>query len=95
MYVHPCDVGHIVAWLNGVRAYEIFFGDPLSRVHWLELRRRAIEARGWSDEARGCWVEMQERGLSPEQVIDELLLIEIAVLQSAQSVLAAGSISAS
>jgi len=95
MYVQPCDVAHFVTWLNGVGIYEDLCGDEIDRRQWLEWRKQSIEARGWAEAACGCWVEMQERGLSPAAIIDELLVIETAVLQAAQSALAVRSIQAS
>src|SRR4051794_24912570 len=48
----------------------------------LEIRQQATTARGWRWEASGPVPEMRERGLSEEQIADELFAIEIAAWQS-------------
>lgn len=76
MYVGCNDVERMVHFLNGFRV-------ALAALLGLELqyavRRQIEESRGWSHDAMHVYHRMVEQGMSPEQVIDELVAIEIDV----------------
>ena len=87
MYLGSIKADLAVAWLNGLRAYESFIAKEIDEVQWHEFRRRSVESRGLEWSARHPADEMLERGMEDAEVVDALLLIEIAVLESACSFL--------
>ena len=86
-YVHPLNVNRVVSWLNGFQVYERFAEPVIDRNRWFELRRHAIESRGLNDDSGGPAAEMRRRKWPAAKIIDELLVIEIAILESARTVL--------
>jgi hypothetical protein len=79
MYFQPVAPVAVIHWLNGLRVGFAFAGLEWSQ----EYRRLAVERRGLKFRA-AAWEtqELQERGLCPEAVADELLAIEIEMWQS-------------
>jgi hypothetical protein len=76
MYFGEVDVGAAMHFLNGVGlAIFVWLGED----H--EIRNQVIAARGWHRNAMHPSGEMIERGLTPAQVIDEMLVIEIETIR--------------
>lgn len=73
--IGPVAVGH---WLHGLRTGFSFVG-----LEWpSKYRRSVVESRGWEyGDAAGEIPALERRGLSPEEVADELLAIEIDTWQ--------------
>lgn len=79
MYFLPMVPSSAIHWIHGLRTGFSFVGLEWSP----EYRRRAVERRGLSFRAAAHEAsELQERGLSDEAIIDELLAIEIEMWQS-------------
>lgn len=79
MYFGAVAVEPAVHWLNGFQAavYSLLgVRDP-----HLDVRQAVVESRGWEFLARHPSSEMSERGLTPGEVIDELLSIEVEILR--------------
>jgi hypothetical protein len=87
MYLGSLRSDLAVAWLNGFRGSERFISKEISDDRWHDIRKQAVESRGLTWSARHPSDELRERGFSEREIIDELLLIEIAVLKAAQSFL--------
>jgi hypothetical protein len=79
MYFGKVDVLAAVQFLNGFQfAIGAAFGFDRER----RLREQVVKARGWRwFAALHPYEEMIRRGMPPERVIDELLVIEIEVLR--------------
>ena len=86
LYIGPRDDGAIWSlntFLAGVNATSKLFGVSWDRFD-RDIRRDVLAERGWqldSQGPNGIWHAMFDQGMSMEAVIDELLVIEIAVLQ--------------
>ncbi len=50
--------------------------SPADQAYWAVLSQR-----GWKVSPAGPWVEMQEKGLSEEEIVTELLTIQIEALK--------------
>lgn len=73
MYFSPVEPNVVIHWLLGVR-----IGLMANGIDWSPDDRRAIvEARGLRFGASWEADQLADRGLSPEQVVDELLSIEV------------------
>jgi|GEM_PF-2679578 len=70
-------IGHVAMlhWIHGLYTALSFMGADVDP-HW-KHRNAAVERRGL--EVRMCWNEdeLEKRGLTPAEVVDELLAIEI------------------
>jgi hypothetical protein len=78
MYLGAVAVAPAIAWLDGfAAAVSALYGGEGE----LAARERVLTARGWSWSARHPAEEMAERGLSPAEVVDELLAVECDVLR--------------
>jgi hypothetical protein len=76
MYFGSLDVDAAKHYLNGVElALLAFVQNPI------ETRLQVLADRGWRVNALGPSVEMIERGMSPAEMIDELLVIEIETIR--------------
>jgi hypothetical protein len=77
MYVQPLDVANVQSFLGGfvVGSFAADFELP----H--ELAWTAQERRGWEQSALGPVRQMRERGMSEEEIMDELIEIQILRLQ--------------
>ncbi len=78
MYFDPISPVAVIYWLGGLRTGCWLFG-----LNWsLEHRRKTLLRRGL--EFGAAWEDDQlvRRGLTPEEVVDELLAIEIEMWQS-------------
>ena len=79
MYFLPMVPSSAIHWIHGLRTGFSFAGLEWSPEH----RRPAVERRALCFRAATNEVsELQERGLSDEAIIDELLAIEIEMWQS-------------
>jgi hypothetical protein len=73
MYFRPMSPAVVIDWMTGLRTGMLAWG-----VFWpSENRTAALAARDIVPNA--CWEvdELEQRGLTPEQIVDELLAIEI------------------
>lgn len=78
MYLGDVTVDAAVQWLNGfTTSVKMLSGGQGD----YEARRQVLESRGWSFTGQHPSLEMVERGLPTDEVIDELLLIESEVLR--------------
>ena len=75
MPVEPIAVNH---WIHGLH-----IGCSLVGLEWsVRFRQAAVERRGLTFSAAGETHELEQRGLSPEEVVHELLSIEIEMWES-------------
>lgn len=65
------------AFCMGVNCAILVFGGKLSH----ELHLKALESRGWKFTSTDGLDLMQERGLSEEQIVEELLRLQIIYLE--------------
>lgn len=78
MYLGTIDVPSADSFLYGFRVGCFACGRDLS----LAVRERVTTAHGWEWSARGPIEEMRERGLSEEEIVDELFAIEISAWEA-------------
>jgi len=83
MYFQPVTVEAAESFLGGFRVACLVSG-AIEDADWLDLQ----ESRGWKSNAMGPVGEMRERGLTEEQIIDELIELENIAFQRSS---AAGS----
>lgn len=78
MYFSPIGPVAVEHWLHGLRTGFSFVG-----LEWpSKYRQSVVESHGWEyGGAAGEIPELERRGLTPEEVADELLAIEIDVWQ--------------
>jgi hypothetical protein len=77
MYFGDMNIDAATHFLNGLEsAVSAWLAED---VFW-RARQEVIKGRGWTFNARHPSAEMSERGLSPGQIIDEMLVIEIDIL---------------
>lgn len=79
MFFGAVAVEPAVHWLHGFETAAMSLlgiRDP-----HLEVRQAVLESRGWEFTARHPSSDMIERGLSPGEIIDELLSIEVEILR--------------
>ena len=73
IYIGNVEPRFLECFLNGFYAcYGIYGGD---RETYAELRKQTLESRGWKSSLLSA--EMERRGLSAEQCVEEVLDIEI------------------
>src|SRR6266540_4309860 len=73
MFLKDVDPSATINWLNGFMAA---VSTLTGRMHH-KFHEQAYRQRGWEFSARGPWVEMQERGLEEDAIVDELFALEI------------------
>jgi hypothetical protein len=78
MYFGKVGVEAAVQFLNG---FQVAVGAICGFEREGQLREQVIKGRGWPWSAMHPSREMVRRGMSPEAVIDELLVIEIEVIR--------------
>jgi hypothetical protein len=78
MYLGTVDVPSAENFLNGFQVGCFACGQDIP----LEIRERVTTARGWGWSAKGPIEEMRERGLTEEEIVDELFAIEIAAWEA-------------
>ncbi len=78
MYLGTVDVPSAECFLNGFVVGCFACGRDLP----LEIHEQVTIARGWTWSAARPIDEMRERGLTEEQVVDELFAIEIAAWEA-------------
>ena len=78
MYFGEVDVEAAVQFLNG---FQVAVGALCGFDRGRELREQVVRGRGWRWSAMHPSHEMLRRGMKPEAVIDELLVIEIEVVR--------------
>jgi hypothetical protein len=81
MYFNPIGPASFELWLNGLNTGVSIFGLAWKSDH----RKAALAARGLELKAIGEADDLRQRGLSPSEVVDELLSIEIEMWQSHRS----------
>ncbi len=75
MYAGRIDVDLTAAWLHGFEA-----GLSMSTDDGLNaFRQKVLYKRKWKITNVSPSVEMRERGMTPEAIVDELVIIEIEV----------------
>jgi hypothetical protein len=74
MYLDSIELGAAVNFLNGFKVACFACGLEVP----LKIQKQVTIERGWKWNALGAIKEMQEAGLSEEQVVDELFAIEIS-----------------
>jgi hypothetical protein len=78
MYLGTVDVPSAENFLNGFKVGCFACGRDVP----LEVRARVTTKRGWVWSAKGPIEEMRERGLTEEEIVDELFAIEIAAWEA-------------
>jgi hypothetical protein len=74
----PLDRSGIIGFLSGVYACGLTF---LAAERDPEQKATVLQERGWdSNNALAPWPDMEERGFTLEEMIEEVLTIEIEVL---------------
>lgn len=81
MYIYPVDVANTVSFFSGFEAALRAFGIRRDAGTWWKVQ----EARGWKQAPVGPVPQMEERGLTVRQIIDELIDIEIEVLRQSNA----------
>lgn len=76
MYIGKVDVDLTIAWLHGLQAGLAIYGYD---ERGLFVREKVLNRRGWECNAWHCSAQMMKRGMTPEAIIDETLIIEIEV----------------
>ncbi len=75
MYIGRVDVSLTIAWLYGFQTGLLIDApDNLT-----DLRDKVLLKRKWKVTNVSASVQMRERGMTPEAIIDELIVIEIEV----------------
>jgi hypothetical protein len=77
VYIHPVDVPNARSFLDGLGLGLGVFGIPWDG----EVRSQVHRDRGWEQCAVGPIPQMEEKGTTPRQIIDELIDIEIETLR--------------
>jgi len=77
MFVYPVDVASVQNFLAGFKAGCHVCGVEIDR----ELGWEAERARGWQTRSVGPVPQMEAKGLSKEEIMNELIEIEIATLR--------------
>jgi len=76
MYFGAVDVEAAMHFLNGVGlAVKALLGDNI------EIRRQVLITRGWDANAMHPSQQMIDRGLTPADAVDEMLVIEIETIR--------------
>lgn len=78
MYFQPVNVEATVNFLNGFKL--LLFCLEMEMPH--AVYAQVYQQRGWEYTARGVWIDMQERQMTEESIIDELLTLEIQAWKS-------------
>jgi hypothetical protein len=78
MYFGKVEVEAAVQFLNG---FQVAVGAMCGFDRGRALREQVLRGRGWPWSAAHPFHEMLRRGMTPEAVIDELLVIEIEVVR--------------
>ena len=73
MFFSPVEPNVLNHWLAGLRVGLMLFGLEWSPEH----RRIAVEGRGLGDRAEWETEQLEGRGLTPAEIVDEMLVIEI------------------
>lgn len=81
MYVQPVDLRTVQSFLTGFQFGCHACGFPIDHEAWL----KALEARGWNRDAIGPVPQMERKGMSEAEIIDELVEIEILMLRKQES----------
>jgi hypothetical protein len=74
MYLHPVSVDSVVNFLTGLSCAVGAIGNGAM---WA-----AQEKRGWKKSSVGPIPQMREKGMTDEQIMDELIDIEIEMFES-------------
>ncbi|QEH35579.1 hypothetical protein OJF2_41320 [Aquisphaera giovannonii] len=77
MYVHPVDVKAVQNFLIGFEVGCHACGFEIDREFWWA----AQEARGWDRRSVGPIPQMEAKGMSEAEIMDELVEIEILMLR--------------
>jgi hypothetical protein len=81
MYVQPVTVHTVEAFLSGFEVACHALGFPIDRELWWA----AQEARGWKRRSVGAVPQMEAKGLTEEEIVNELIEITIATLIARES----------
>src|SRR4051794_11822105 len=73
MFFSPVEPNVLIHWLDGLHVGLMIFGLEWSLKH----RRLVVERRGLEFQAKWETEQLEQRGLTPEEVVDEMLGIEI------------------
>jgi hypothetical protein len=81
LYIGNHDPDLAALWLSGFTTAVDLEGN-LGPDERRALREAVWQARGWRVTSTSCWRQMKARGMTPEDMIAELIAIEIDVLNS-------------
>ena len=85
MFMGETTIRGTQIYLSGMYSVLVLIGIVFTS----DIRVKAVESRGWEFYANtGLYLYLQEQGLSEEQIVQELLLIEIKMLELAAEGLA-------
>ena len=71
------DVGPVVTWLSGFQTACTILGYKCGP----DIERQVLRENGWERRADGVVGQMAERGMSPEEIVRALLMLEIEQLR--------------
>lgn len=66
------DVPAVVNFLEGFKTACLMLNPAFD---YKAIYGQVIQERGWKDSPQGIWRQMQERGMSDEEVISEMLAV--------------------
>jgi len=75
LYTGNHDATRAVIWLNGF-TNAVIAQEQLGKLGHL-IRKEVVISRGWAWRAMGVIPQMVQRGMSPQEIIAELVAIEI------------------
>ena len=78
LFVGDHDPERIELWLSGFAVAVQLNGDIADERR--QLREQVMKARGWKVTATSSWRQMLETNLTPAEIIEEMVAIEIQVL---------------
>src|SRR5687768_10001889 len=76
LYVQPVTPEAVFRHLFSVAHGVMLTTDTLDSDDFINARRNAHRVRGWEDRATGPHREMLEKGMTDEEIIDELVDVE-------------------
>ena len=87
MYIYPVDVQNAENFLLGFRIGYFSAEEGKQPGSWMDLWREILNERGWKESAIGPVVQMRDKAMTDEEIIQELVAIEIALLEKIQQTL--------
>jgi hypothetical protein len=77
LHIQPVTPEVMFSHLRSVARGVMLATDSLTRSDFVNARRQANRNCGWEDRATGPHVEMREKGMSDEEILEEQVKVEI------------------